>query len=220
MAGHADSSRLAGDPSKHQLLCQNIQLQHPACTAGAYPLHLAACSLKRMAYVMYAMTCASSQVSWDQQAVQQCNVFSCTADKVHSNTLLCPADGSQLVAGVGARVLIYDASDGELQHVLKGHKVRCCCTTAVKHSLNDCLQNDTSVTSIYDGPNQHHVTSGMLQYRLRCACGICSPISIHVCCRTLCMLSRMPSMESALHLVALTKQSSSGPARYGLAACS
>ncbi|KAF6264914.1 hypothetical protein COO60DRAFT_1621541 [Scenedesmus sp. NREL 46B-D3] len=31
-------------------------------------------------------------------------------------------DGSQLVAGVGARVLIYDASDGELQHVLKGHK--------------------------------------------------------------------------------------------------
>lgn len=35
------------------------------------------------------------------------------------------ADGSQLVAGVGARVLIYDASDGELLHVLKGHKVTC-----------------------------------------------------------------------------------------------
>eukprot|EP00879_Flechtneria_rotunda_P020074 GHRR01021110.1.p1 GENE.GHRR01021110.1~~GHRR01021110.1.p1 ORF type:complete len:1138 (+),score=467.94 GHRR01021110.1:213-3626(+) len=31
-------------------------------------------------------------------------------------------DGTQLIAGVGARVLIYDASDGELLHVLKGHK--------------------------------------------------------------------------------------------------
>jgi intraflagellar transport protein 122 len=33
------------------------------------------------------------------------------------------ADGTQLVAGVGARVLVYDASDGELLHALKGHKV-------------------------------------------------------------------------------------------------
>jgi urocanate hydratase len=33
------------------------------------------------------------------------------------------ADGSQLVAGIGARVLVFDASDGELLHALKGHKV-------------------------------------------------------------------------------------------------
>jgi hypothetical protein len=38
-------------------------------------------------------------------------------------TLFAHADGSQLVAGVGARVLVYDASDGELLHALKGHKV-------------------------------------------------------------------------------------------------
>lgn len=31
-------------------------------------------------------------------------------------------DGSQLIAGVGARVLIYEANDGELLHALKGHK--------------------------------------------------------------------------------------------------
>ncbi len=33
------------------------------------------------------------------------------------------ADGSQLVAGVGNRVLVYDAVDGDLLHALKGHKV-------------------------------------------------------------------------------------------------
>ena len=40
------------------------------------------------------------------------------------------ADGSQLVAGVGNRVLIYDAVDGDLLHALKGHKVggRQCCS--------------------------------------------------------------------------------------------
>jgi WD40 repeat protein len=36
------------------------------------------------------------------------------------------------VAGVGARVLVYDASDGELLHALKGHKVGNC------HSSNTC----------------------------------------------------------------------------------
>jgi len=33
-----------------------------------------------------------------------------------------PADGSQLVTGVGSRVLVYDAVDGDLLHSLKGHK--------------------------------------------------------------------------------------------------
>lgn len=33
------------------------------------------------------------------------------------------ADGTQLVAGVGNRVLVYDAVDGDLLHALKGHKV-------------------------------------------------------------------------------------------------
>lgn len=33
-------------------------------------------------------------------------------------------DGSQLVAGVGNRVLVYDAVDGDLLNALKGHKVR------------------------------------------------------------------------------------------------
>lgn len=43
-------------------------------------------------------------------------------DAVIKLCLLC-ADGSQLVAGIGARVLVFDASDGELLHALKGHKV-------------------------------------------------------------------------------------------------
>ncbi len=33
------------------------------------------------------------------------------------------ADGTQLVAGVGNRVLVFDAVDGDLLHALKGHKV-------------------------------------------------------------------------------------------------
>ena len=31
-------------------------------------------------------------------------------------------DGTQLVAAVGSRVLVYDASTGDLLHSLKGHK--------------------------------------------------------------------------------------------------
>ena len=31
-------------------------------------------------------------------------------------------DGTQLVAGVGSRVLVYNATDGDLLHSLKGHK--------------------------------------------------------------------------------------------------
>ncbi len=35
----------------------------------------------------------------------------------------CP-DGTQLIAGIGNRVLVYDAGDGDLLHALKGHKAR------------------------------------------------------------------------------------------------
>jgi len=31
-------------------------------------------------------------------------------------------DGTQLITGVGSRVLVYDAGDGDLLHSLKGHK--------------------------------------------------------------------------------------------------
>ena len=31
-------------------------------------------------------------------------------------------EGTQLVAGIGTRVLVYDAMDGDLLHSLKGHK--------------------------------------------------------------------------------------------------
>lgn len=33
------------------------------------------------------------------------------------------ADGTQLIAGIGNRLLVYDATDGDLLHALKGHKV-------------------------------------------------------------------------------------------------
>jgi hypothetical protein len=93
-------------------------------------------SLKRTALRTSAMICASSQVRSQQQRRRP----TAAAPQIHrlllqaiaDNTLLCPnrtaqlarADGSQLVAAVGSRVLVYDASDGELQHSLKGHKVR------------------------------------------------------------------------------------------------
>ncbi len=34
-----------------------------------------------------------------------------------------PTDGAQVVTGMGSRVLVYDANDGDLLHALKGHKV-------------------------------------------------------------------------------------------------
>ncbi len=37
-------------------------------------------------------------------------------------------DGSQLVAAVGNRVLVYDSCDGDLLHSLKGHKDTVYCT--------------------------------------------------------------------------------------------
>lgn len=37
--------------------------------------------------------------------------------------IFCGVDGTELVAAVGNRVLVYQAQDGELLHNLKGHKV-------------------------------------------------------------------------------------------------
>lgn len=36
--------------------------------------------------------------------------------------LATPADGTQMVAGIGSMVIIYDAVDGDVLHTLKGHK--------------------------------------------------------------------------------------------------
>jgi hypothetical protein len=97
--------------------------------------------------VCYDLCFKPGELEWVSSFQVQPVLFSCTADSsacsasrsraggssiyskaiVDLNLLMCCTDGSQLVAGVGARVLIYDASDGKLQHVLKGHKVRCCC---------------------------------------------------------------------------------------------
>lgn len=48
-------------------------------------------------------------------------------------------DGSQLVAGVGNRVLVYDAVDGDLLNALKGHKVG---QSSVNHIMSQsCVMN-------------------------------------------------------------------------------
>ena len=41
-------------------------------------------------------------------------------------------DGSQLVAAVGTRVLVYDCADGDLLHSLKGHKKTLYCVAYSK----------------------------------------------------------------------------------------
>jgi hypothetical protein len=46
------------------------------------------------------------------------------APQAATTTVTCAADGTQLVTGIGSRVLIYDAATGDLVHALKGHKVR------------------------------------------------------------------------------------------------
>ena len=60
----------------------------------------------------------------------------CTHIMVHGGISMlpyCHADGTQLIAGIGNRVLVYDATDGDLLHALKGHKVaHCWCMKAVR----------------------------------------------------------------------------------------
>ena len=55
-------------------------------------------------------------VSWTEKVPERDGQKSCVYD------LAFRPDGSQLVAAVGSRVLIYDATNGDLLHSLKGHK--------------------------------------------------------------------------------------------------
>ena len=72
-----------------------------------------------MAFATSATTCASSQVGGFLG--RSLHSLSTHATQTHNNKQK-PTDGTQLVAGVGARVLVYDAADGELLHCLRGHK--------------------------------------------------------------------------------------------------
>ncbi|XRB06728.1 intraflagellar transport protein 122 [Pycnococcus provasolii] len=55
-------------------------------------------------------------VAWSDQVPERDGIRSVCYDLVFS------PDGSQVVAAVGSRVVVYDASDGDLLHSLKGHK--------------------------------------------------------------------------------------------------
>lgn len=55
-------------------------------------------------------------VAWTDTPPERDGVRSVCYSLAHS------PDGTQLVAGVGSRVLVYNASDGDLLHSLKGHK--------------------------------------------------------------------------------------------------
>lgn len=46
--------------------------------------------------------------------------------KTSVNDIAFRPDGTQLIAGVGNRVLVYDAAVGDLVHSLKGHKDTVC----------------------------------------------------------------------------------------------
>jgi len=106
--------------------------QHAPIIAVGSTEHLpSACSLRRMAYPTFAMTCVSSQVRVVEKVfaiMATCCLPHCT----QSYTVLLVlslslhADGSQVVAAVGSRVLVYDTTDGDLLHALKGHKVGGC----------------------------------------------------------------------------------------------
>ena len=54
---------------------------------------------------------------WKEEPPERDGVRSACYDLAYK-----PDDGSQLVAGVGARVLVFDALTGGLLHSLKGHK--------------------------------------------------------------------------------------------------
>lgn len=57
-----------------------------------------------------------SIVVWTDKVPERDSVKSCVYD------IAFKPDGTQLVAAVGIRVLVYNAIDGSLQHSLKGHK--------------------------------------------------------------------------------------------------
>lgn len=75
-------------------------------------------------------------VLWLDLQARYCFILCCTSISAEPAVLRITklpwnnADGSQIVAGVGNRVLVYDAVDGDLLHALKGHKVlpsfNCC----------------------------------------------------------------------------------------------
>ena len=55
-------------------------------------------------------------VTWSDRVPEKDGVKSCVYD------IAFRPDGTQLVAAVGSRVLVYDCADGDLLHTLKGHK--------------------------------------------------------------------------------------------------
>jgi len=55
-------------------------------------------------------------VAWSDRVPERDGVTNCVYD------IAFKPDGSQLVAAVGSRVLVYDAVNGDLLHSLKGHK--------------------------------------------------------------------------------------------------
>ena len=55
-------------------------------------------------------------VAWSDRVPERDGVKNCVYD------IAFKPDGSQLVAAVGSRVLVYDAANGDLLHSLKGHK--------------------------------------------------------------------------------------------------
>ena len=119
-----------------------------------------------------------------------------------------PADGTQLVTGIGSRVLVYGVAEGDLLHSLRGHKVSSQPITALmtcRHAnqRGPCLplvsHEYQSVSRFL--PGQH------MQWR-HTVDPVASP------CRMLCTVWPTLPMASALPLVGLTTQSSSGRARY------
>ena len=65
-------------------------------------------------------------VAWSDQVPERDGIRSCVYDVAFK------PDGTQLVAAVGSRVLVYDAADGDLLHSLKGHKDTLFCVAYAK----------------------------------------------------------------------------------------
>ena len=65
-------------------------------------------------------------VAWTDKVPERDSIKSCVYN------LAFKPDGTQLVAAVGSRVLVYDAVDGDLLHSLKGHKKTLYCVAYAK----------------------------------------------------------------------------------------
>ena len=95
-------------------------MPNPSGSQGTFnTIRTQACQSKLILIVRTAVEKAvgmRSLIAWSDKVPERDGVKNCVYD------IAFKPDGTQLVAAVGSRVLVYDSVDGDLLHSLKGHK--------------------------------------------------------------------------------------------------